>query len=100
MTNILSLHNVKQKYRVTYDSKNGDKFVVHKQKKKLYFTCSMNGLYYHDTRKRQMTMINMVEDNESRLSKRQLDGARKAKELYATVGYPSMQILRIWLNTT
>ena len=52
MTNILSLHNVKKKHPVTYDSSNGDRFIVHKPEKKLYFTCSRNGLYYHDTRKR------------------------------------------------
>ena len=63
LTNILSLHNIKKKYTVTYDNSDDDRFVVHKQDRKLYFTCSKNGLYFHDMRNRQVSMINMVEEN-------------------------------------
>jgi len=47
ITNILSLSRVKKRYRVTYDSENGNKFVVHlKNRLKQTFSQSKAGLYY------------------------------------------------------
>lgn len=37
ITNVLSLNNVKRKYRITYDSENGDVFYVHHNNKLLEF---------------------------------------------------------------
>jgi len=40
---------VKEKYRVTFDSKNGNKFVVHKADgSSRIFTESKQGLYYYE----------------------------------------------------
>ena len=61
ITNILCLNNIKQKYRVTYDSANGDSFTVHRDNKLLHYTSSNNGLYYHDVKKKQFTLLNTVE---------------------------------------
>ena len=47
IANILSLSRVKEKFRVTYDSDNGNKFVVHlKNGLKQTFSQSKAGLYY------------------------------------------------------
>ena len=45
ITNILALNNVKQKFRVTYDSATDDTFIVHKRDHKIHFVASNNGLY-------------------------------------------------------
>ena len=45
MTNILSLNNITKKYRVTYDSEQGD---VHKENRNMIFLKAKNGLYYFD----------------------------------------------------
>ena len=90
MTNILSLNNMKKKYKITYDSSKGDRFTVHKPDKLVHFTCSKNGLYYHDTRNRQINLVNTVEENLIEFNKCQKDRARKARELYSMVGYPSI----------
>ena len=57
VSNILCLHNMKKKYKVTYDSGSGDTFVVHKKTHLLQFVSNSNGLYYHDTDNRQITLL-------------------------------------------
>ena len=48
IANILLLSKLKQKYRVTFDSKNGNKFVVHKgDGSTRIFSESKQGLYYY-----------------------------------------------------
>ena len=89
ITNILCLNNMKQKYKVTYDSSREDAFIVHKRDKKIYFTSSDNGLYYHDTTNRQVNLMNTVEENMLGYTERQITRAKKARDLYAMVGYPS-----------
>ena len=91
MTNILSLNNMKKKFRVSFDSKNGDKFIVHKPEKEVWFKNSSNGLYYHDTRNRQISMVNTVKENTLGMTKREIEGAKKAKDLYMIMGYPSLE---------
>ena len=49
IANILSLYQLAKKYRITFDSANGNCFVVHKGKnEKVVFKPSKEGLYYHD----------------------------------------------------
>ena len=92
ITNILSLKNVKHKYRVTYDSKTEDVFTVHMNKgRKMQFKMHEDGLHYHDTADRQVTLIQTVQQNEAGYSQRQLATARVARDLYSKVGHPSMQ---------
>jgi hypothetical protein len=54
ITNILCLKNVKMKYRVTYDSSKDNVFMVHKPDRVVCFNESTNGLFYHDTKNRQI----------------------------------------------
>ena len=60
ITNILCLKNVKQKYRVTYDSSTDGVFTVHKPGELLHFVMHKDGLHYHDTRNREIALEQTV----------------------------------------
>ena len=64
ITNILCLKNVKQKYRVTYDSSTDGVFTVHKPGQQLNFVMYKDDLHYHDTRNREITLVQTVQENE------------------------------------
>ena len=64
ITNILCFKNVKQKYRVTYDSSTGGVFTVHKPGQQLHFVMHKDGLHYHDTRNCEITLVQTVQENE------------------------------------
>eukprot|EP00957_Ditylum_brightwellii_P061196 4643419-Ditylum_brightwellii.AAC.3 len=62
--NILSLSKVKDKYRVTYDSEDGNKFTIHEPGYNIDFVESPNGLYYHDVSDKSVCFhISTVEGN-------------------------------------
>lgn len=76
---------------MTYDSAQGDSFVVHKDDELLHFICSNNGLYYHDMTNRQITLLNAVSENMEGFYEQQITKAKKARDLYAMVGYPTIR---------
>ena len=89
ITNIMLLNNAKDKFRVTYDSDRDGTFTVHKPNGvNIKFGMHRDGLHYHDTVNRQVTMVQTVTDNEKGYSQRQLINAKKERSLYAKVGYP------------
>ena len=61
ITNILCLKNVKHKYRVTYDSSTYGVLTVHKPGQQLNFLMHKDGLHYHDTRNREITLVQTVQ---------------------------------------
>ena len=63
ITNILCLKNMKKKYRVTYDSAKNGTFTVHKPDVQLHFVMHQDGLHYHDTKNREVTLIQTVQEN-------------------------------------
>ena len=92
ITNIMSLKNVKEKFIVTYDSDRDGTFTVHNPNGvNIKFEMHRDGLHYHDTVNRQVTMVQTVKENEKGYSKRKLAGAKTARDLYAKVGYPSIK---------
>lgn len=92
ITNILSLSNVKRKYKITFDSEDGDCFYVHKPEKVIRFKCTSSGLYIHNIKdKNDIVMVNTVEENEAGFTARQIEQAKRAKKLYGIVGYPSIK---------
>ena len=96
ITNILSLKNVKNKYRVTYDSESEDVFTVHMNKGRLMqFKMHRDGLHYHDNSDRQVTLIQTVQQNEADYSQQQLATACSARDLYSKVGHPSVQDFKV-----
>ena len=85
----MSLKNAKGKFIVTYDSNRDITFTVHKPKRvHIKFGMHRDRLHYHDTVNRQVTMVQTVTDNDKGYSQRQLVNAKKARDLYAKVGYP------------
>ena len=44
-------------------------------------------LHYHNTRNREITLVQTVQENEEGYSQRQIQDAKKASDLYAKVGY-------------
>ena len=98
VTNILSLSSIKNKFRVTFDSEDGDCFVVHKPGKYRCFHTTTDGLYamrveelLKTKKKSNGLFLQTVEDNKTGFSKRAIQRASKAKELYGIVQYPSIR---------
>ena len=93
ITNIVALANVQQQYRVTYDSWSGGDFIVHREcdgKPDMLFRRHTSGLHYHDPRdQEQFTFISTVEDNKKQFTKRQVQQADVAKNLYSKLQFPS-----------
>ena len=58
ITNIMVLKNVKEKFRVNYDSDGDGTFTVHKPNGvNIKFGMHQDGLHYHETVNRQVTMV-------------------------------------------
>ena len=100
ITNILSLKNVREKFRVTYDSDGTNAFIVHKPSgDKLRFDMHEDGLYYHDPSNHQITLVNTVKETEEGFSKRQIEQAKAAREFQAVVGNPSTHDLKAIISS-
>ena len=85
----MSLNNVKEKFKVTYDSDRDGTFTVHKPNGvNIKFGMHLDGMNYHDTVNRKVTMVRTVTENEKGYRKRQLTDVKTARYLYAKVGYP------------
>ena len=97
IANILSLSNVSLRYRVKYDSEDGNRFVVTlKSGTEKVFELSKTGLYYLDAaaeRARSETaatvLVNTVDDNKTRYTKAEFDRAKLARELQTKIGRPT-----------
>ena len=76
ITNILCLKNMKNKYRVTYDSAENGTFTVHKPDAQLHFVMHQDGLHYHDKKNHEVTLIQTVQENKEGCSKRQIKDAQ------------------------
>ena len=106
IANILSLSKVKERYRVTYDSKNGNQFVVHlRNGLKQVFSQSKAALYYsmvrnntkQSTLKRKNntienhTALNTVAENKAKYLKREIQRASLARKIHKSIGHPSLR---------
>ena len=74
---------------MTYNSSTHGVFTVHKPGQQLHFVMQKDGLNYHDTINREITLVQTVQENEEGYSQRQIQDAKKARDLYVKVGYPS-----------
>ncbi len=95
ITNILSLKNVKNQYRVTYDSDNKC-FIVHQKQfglPNMIFKQHSSGLHYYDPQIQQgnFTFVKTVKSNKALFTKRQIKGAQGARRLYECLSHPSIQ---------
>jgi hypothetical protein len=93
--NILSLKNVSKRFRVTYDSQGKGAFIVHKPNGiNVHFVAHQDGLHYHNTHDRQLTMVTTVAKESKGYSKRQIEQAKVAQAFQAKVGHPSTSDLK------
>ena len=91
INNILSLKEVTKEYHVTYDSYNAV-FIVWREKKGLpnmTFQMHQSGLHYFDPAKEEFSFVVTVDDNMKMYSKQQITGAEKARNLQASLAFPS-----------
>ena len=94
IANILSLSKVKKRYRVVYDSANGNSFDVYLPANRIRsFIEAPTGLYYSDMRAQASSsgniFINTVANNKSKYSKRDYLRAVNTRKLQSIVGNPS-----------
>ena len=94
MTNIICLKNIIRLYRVTYDSERGTRFIVHREEHGLpnmifeMHPCGLH-VYYPEKVDGKYSFVQTVADNMKLFTKRQVEGAVRARHLYETIGYPS-----------
>ena len=67
---------MKKKYRVTYESAENGTFTVPKPDEQLHFVMHQDGLHYHDTKNREVPLIQTVQENEEGYSKSQIKDAQ------------------------
>ena len=93
---MLSLKNVHDKFKVTYDGKGGTSvFTIHKPNGQVIdFTMYPNHLHYHHTGNHQLSMVNTMKQNEKGYSKRQIQATKATRTLQSAVGFPSTANLK------
>jgi hypothetical protein len=67
-------------------------FVIHRNKcglLNMLFKMHISGLHYFDPLQDEFTFINTVSENNGTFTKRQIVSADKARDLYASLAYPS-----------
>ena len=96
IANIVSLANVCDQYRVTFDSDKSQTFVVHREsagKPNMYFRKHESGLFYWDPREQDedYMFVSTVAEKMSKYTRKQIKQAEVAKALYGKVSYPSLR---------
>lgn len=92
IANILSLSNVQKVYRVTYDSAEGNQFVVHRDDgTSRVFKATDKGLYASEVEgtRRGVALISTVKENSQSYTRREVKRAREARRLMAIIGRPT-----------
>jgi hypothetical protein len=58
-----------------------------------------DGLHYHNTNNRQLTMVSTVKSESKGFSIRQLEQAKTARDFQAKVGHPSTSDLKAFIQS-
>ncbi len=97
ITNIFSYAEMADKYRVTYDSKDHDSFIVHLPNRQVKFErMPLMNLYVHKPKLDSNhtlsapQFLTTVEENKTFYTKRQFEKAKRARDLYHALGTPSL----------
>jgi hypothetical protein len=92
IANIMSLSNVSRRYRVTYDSMGGNRFVVTKDDgTERVFQMSQSGLFYSDTAvsdAHAAVLVVTVDENKTRYTNAEVSRAEVARKLQTKIGRP------------
>jgi len=94
MTNIFSLANMEDRYRVTYDSAVESAFVVHTEKGPIKFHRGPEGLYYLKMTPKAKQFLETITENKSFCTPREIDAAKKARNLLRSLGNPHVNDLK------
>ena len=80
ITNVFSLKNMREKFEVTYNGKNDRSvFTMHKPDgKQVHFKMHPDRLHYHDTKKKNLTLVSTVEQNKEGFTPHQVASAKAA----------------------
>ena len=106
MTNIFSMAEMTDKYRVTFDSDVEDAFIVHLPEKQIKFPRISNGLYAMNPNERvtdlttnyQVQHLTTLEENKKFFTPREFERAKKARDLYHALGTPSTTDLKAMIR--
>jgi len=106
MTNIFSLAEMTDKYRVTFDSEKENAFIVHMKDKEIRFKRLPNGLYALNPAENagatntevKAQFVTTLEENKKFFTPREFERAKKARDLYHAVGPPSIPDFRAALR--
>ena len=102
LANILSLAQVRKNFRVTMDTDKEPAMVVHrKDGSKIKFTEYSSGLYYYEVPKKKKDKLDIelddycfvttVTQNKKMFTRREIEAADRARDLYAKIGRPSQE---------
>lgn len=97
IANILSLRNVQERYHVSFDSCNGNQFLVHRgDGTARVFRPTRKGLYASQVlgSRNEVMMVSTVKDNLGAYTRREIKRATEARRLMQIIGRPSEQQLR------
>jgi hypothetical protein len=103
VANIFSFAEMKRIYRITYDSEVEDAFVVHTPTNEVRFKPLSNGLYslnpkrtteHPPTTAMQFQFMNTLEENKKFFTPRQFERAKLARDLFHSLGCPSLKNLK------
>ena len=90
------------KYRITYDSKKEDAFVVHLPDKDVRFERMDFNLYVYkpqiEMKTNDVQLLSTVEENKSFYTLRQFERAKRARDLYHALGTPSITDFKAMLR--
>jgi hypothetical protein len=90
ISNILLLNKVKEKYLVTYNSRDGNAFVVHMDNGSAQtFQQSPRGLFYMDTAQTGTLLVNTVAENKNKYTNCNYSKAVLARNIQKRIGRPS-----------
>lgn len=101
IANILSLSNVQSLFRVTYDNRDGDYFLVHRTDGTArIFEPTSKGLYVSEIigTRREAALVNTVKQNRESYTKREYNRAKEARRLMTIIGRPSERQMREIVN--
>jgi hypothetical protein len=92
--NMLSLNEVKQRHRVTYDSHDrGGVFQVHTEEGIVEFKPSNQGLHYHDVSDEnsniEMMLVNTVQGNREGYTRQDIERAKEARRIQGMIANPT-----------
>jgi hypothetical protein len=93
IANVLSLHQAKDRHRVTYDSWDcGGVFQVHTQDGIVEFKPCKKGLHYHDVSDDEsnigVMLVNTVRGNFEGYTRKEIERAREARQIQGMIANP------------